>query len=206
MTDNIDIIKKQLRQRISLISKAMQSTIPRKVGVIAVQHTRENFRQSGFVDGGLHPWKPAQRQSGKGTDARYGTLTSRRNHLMMSTDYDAQPGKVTVYNDVEYARAHNEGGQWTTQPAVTPRLRKYAWYRYYQLTGIKRGMGKRAKANRNAKASPEALMWKSIALTKKTRLTIRVNMPKRTFLAPSKELTEKVRNTVLKEIENIIKQ
>ena len=44
--------------------KEINVVLPRKVAVMAKQHFRNNFRQSGFVDGGLRPWQRAQREGG----------------------------------------------------------------------------------------------------------------------------------------------
>ena len=35
------------------IEKEMYDRLPRKIGVIAKQHFKDNFRKSGFVDGGV---------------------------------------------------------------------------------------------------------------------------------------------------------
>ena len=62
------------------IIKEVHDKLPRKVGVVAVNHFKQNFR-----DGGLHPWKRTRRQDSNSPDARYSPLTSRRNHLMRSS-------------------------------------------------------------------------------------------------------------------------
>lgn len=46
--------------------------LPRKVAVIAKRHFRDNFRLSGFVDGGLHQWQRAS----SSISAQYRTLIS----------------------------------------------------------------------------------------------------------------------------------
>ena len=58
--------------------------LPRKVGVVAVNHFKQNFRDGGWIDNGLHPWKRTRRQDSNSPDAKYGPLTSRRNHMMRS--------------------------------------------------------------------------------------------------------------------------
>ncbi len=66
------------------IMREVNDRLPRKVGVIAVNHFKQNFRDGGWLDDGLHPWKRTLRQKQGGPDAKYGPLTSRRNHLMSS--------------------------------------------------------------------------------------------------------------------------
>lgn len=39
------------------IMKEVNDRLPRKVGVIAVNHFKQNFRDGGWLDDGLHPWK-----------------------------------------------------------------------------------------------------------------------------------------------------
>lgn len=72
------------------IIKEVHDRLPRKVGVVAVNHFKQNFRDGGWLDGGwldggLHPWKRTRRQDSNSPDARYSPLTSRRNHLMRSS-------------------------------------------------------------------------------------------------------------------------
>ena len=77
------------------IMKEVNDRLPRKVGVIAVNHFKQNFRDSGWLDDGLHPWKKTLRQKQGGPDAKYGPLTSRRNHLMSSIQSKPGMGEVT---------------------------------------------------------------------------------------------------------------
>ena len=66
------------------IIKEVNDRLPRKVGVTAVNHYKQNFRDGGWLDNGLHPWKRTRRQDSNSPDAKYGPLTSRRNHMMRS--------------------------------------------------------------------------------------------------------------------------
>ena len=67
------------------IIKEVHDRLPRKVGVIAVNHFKQNFRDGGWLDGGLNPCERPRRQDSNSPDARYSPLTSRRNHLMRSS-------------------------------------------------------------------------------------------------------------------------
>jgi phage gpG-like protein len=179
------------------ILKEVNDRLPRKVGVIAVNHFRQNFRDSGWLDDGLHPWKKTLRQQQGGRDARYGPLTSRRNHLMRSIQANPGVGEVTVENPVPYAAIHNEGGDITTHPTVTKRMKKYAWRMVYSLAGVK-GKGKLPK-----QLPDKAQMWKSIALTKKNKITVRAHIPQRQFMGDSHELQIKVNKAINESIERI---
>ena len=99
-----------LQQREKELKRALERTIPVKVGREAKNHFQENFLKGGFVDKGLHPWQRSKRQgTSKGAKGSYKTLLSGRNHLYSSINYRAEPYRVTLTNDVPYARVHNEG-------------------------------------------------------------------------------------------------
>ena len=102
--------EQQLRRNKEALGRLITRTLPVKAGTIAVQHFRDNFRQEGFVDSSLQLWKPAKRKSDpKNPDNAYKTLLSRRNNLYKSIRKKTAPGVATVYTDVPYAAAHNEG-------------------------------------------------------------------------------------------------
>ena len=92
------------------IIKEVHDRLPRKVGVTAVNHFKQNFRDGGWLDNGLHPWKRTRRQDSNSPDAKYSPLTSRRNHMMRSIQASTSPGQVTIEDPVPYAAIHNDGG------------------------------------------------------------------------------------------------
>lgn len=184
---NAKDIDKILAQNIKEIERELMVNLPRKVGVIAKNQFTDNFRKGGFLDNGIQPWRRTKRQDGEGTDARYSPLTSRRDHLMRSITVHPSPGKVEIRNDVEYANIHNEGGN--THPRVTPKMRKFAWAKFYSLS------------NHGKDITPEAESWKGLALTKKRILNIRI--PQRKFIGDSRELTEKIEKLIQDTIQKI---
>ena len=54
------------------VEKAIKNTLPRKIAILAKNHFKNNFRQSGFVNGGKQAWKRTMRQS---FGSRYTPLT-----------------------------------------------------------------------------------------------------------------------------------
>ena len=180
--------------------------MPVIVGNIAKRHIEEDFRKGGFTHNGFHKWQETERQrnGGKGADSRYGPLLSGRNHLSGSIEYTPGNGTVTVFTRVPYAGIHNQGGM--VQTTVTPKMRRFAWAMYYKATGIKRKMkhGGKARKQREENASKDALNWKRLALTKKTKLTVRI--PRRQFMpsTPGTELTKKISDKLQQEIQKII--
>lgn len=193
-TPKITVLVQKLRNQ---LEKEVRDVLPRRVGVQAVNLVKRNFRDGGFHDGGLKPWQKSQRElaGGKSAGSRYGTLLSARNHLMSSTQYRAVPAGVLIENPVPYASLHNEGGVVSSSPAVTPKMRKFAWAMVYKTAGGKRKKG--------TPLPEDARKWLALALTKKTHLTIRAKMPKRQFIGESRELREMVRKEIRASIERI---
>lgn len=192
---NIDKIFAELAKK---VQREVQINLPRKVGIIAKNHFTDNFRKGGFVDSSLEPWQTTKRQqTGRGAEGKYTPLTSRRDHLMRSITSHPKPGEVTIINDVEYANIHNEGG--VVNPKVTDKMRRFAWYKVYSLAGIKKGSKKKGKTAKPL--PPEAEAWKAIALTKKSRLNIKI--PQRKFIGDSAALNKKIEELIVQTINKL---
>ena len=173
-------------------------TLPVKIGAKAKSLFQENFRKGGFQDGGLHAWQVTRRQLlGKGADAQRGPLLSSRQILYKSIAYTPERGAVTIYSDVKYATIHNEGGTVVSHPRITPKMRRFAWARYYESGGGKKG--------HNGQETGDAAMWKALALTKKSTLTIKSKIPKRQFMGSSRELNSAVEQIINTEVGKIIR-
>lgn len=171
------------------LQRYIQRQLPVKIGAKAKSIFQENFRKGGFQDGAsFEAWPATKRQiSGRGADAGRGPLLSSRKVLYSSIRYVPGNGHVVISSDVAYAGIHNDGG--TTHPRVTPKMRKYAWARYYEAGGSKA-------------ASKEADQWKGLALTKKQTLNIKI--PRRHFIGPTTTLTTAVQTMVEKDLINIL--
>lgn len=207
MAHDIQHRQEQLAQGLLQLA---QRTFPVKGGVIAKRHFQDNFRQGGFVDGGLNAWQATKRQlsGSKSAAARYGPLMSSRKNLFSGLNYTPGVGRTILYNDVPYAPIHQFGG--VTHPRVTPKMRAFAWAQYYREAGVKpkaaAGEKQGKKADRAKTAEPiseQALMWKRMALTKKATLTVRI--PKRPFMGESRELNTKIKAMMAEEINKLLK-
>lgn len=121
---------RQFSQRVAAkqrqIAQLLQRRLPVVVGRLAKNHYQDNFRQGGFVNGGLHPWPKAKRLSSGRTDAagNYGTLLSGDKHLFNAIKYIPSDYRVKVSNELVYAPIHNWGG--TVSVTVTERMRRFA--------------------------------------------------------------------------------
>ena len=185
----------------------MKRKMPALVGRMAKDHYQDNFRKGGFVNNGLNPWPKAKRLSCGRTDAasNRGTLLSTDDHLFKSIKYVPSDYRVRVANDLLYAPVHNWGG--TVSPTVTPKMRRYAWWKYYQAAGKIQKVDKGKKKNpattgKIQTENPEALFWKRLALTKKKKLQVRI--PQRQFLGESRELSDKIGEKIEKEVNKIV--
>lgn len=189
-----------------ILDNLMRRQLPVIAGRMAKDHFQDNFRKSGFVNGGLHPWKPAKRLSSgnPGASAKYRTLLSGRNHLFSSINYAPGEYRVRIFNSVKYASLHNWGG--IANPTVTNRMRRFAWAMFYKaLEKSKKSATGTQSRKKGAIQQPEneqARFWKSMALTKKTRYNIRI--PQRQFLGESQELSNSIAARTEKEIRNIL--
>lgn len=197
--DNLKEVFSDLKKKQAKADDLMQRKMPVFAGRIAVNHVQDNFRKGGFVNNGLQKWKKSNREiyGGKGAANNYGTLLSGRNHLYSSTKYTPEKRKVTIRNDVDYAPIHNWGGTIaiTTRPSVSPKMRKFAWAKYYAAGGGKK----------DQPIGADAQFWKNLALTKKTKLeiNIKVRMPQRQFLGESVEMNAEIRAKMDEEMQKI---
>ncbi|HBG39920.1 MAG TPA: hypothetical protein DDW85_00735 [Porphyromonadaceae bacterium] len=189
--NNLQEFYSEIEKKRREVNDLMRRKMPVHAGRIAVNHVQDNFRKGGFTNNGLHKWKKSNREiyGGKAAAGNYGTLLSGRNHLYSSAKYIPGDARVSIQNEVEYAGIHNWGG--TVSPRVTPKMRKFAWAKYYALGG----------GDKDKPVGPDVGFWKGLALTKKTKLNIR--MPQRQFLGESIELNEAIQAKLDQELEKI---
>lgn len=187
---NIHRFNKEIIRFEQDLDNLIRKKMPVLAGGIAKNHIKENFRKGGFRNNGLQKWPVTKRQL-KGSP--YGPLLSKRDHLMNNIRYVPGDGEVTIINDTPYAGLHNYGGEINTHPTVTPKMRKFAWAKYHEIT-----------KGKNKNVPDEAQMWKRLALTKKAKLNIKAKIPQRQFMGDSKELQEEIRKKLESEIEKLL--
>ena len=194
-------LKRYLQLKGDKIEQLIRIQMPVIAGQTAVSHFKSNFRQGGFINDGLQSWPKAKREGkDKSAGSNYKTLLSGRNHLYGSISYIPGDSSVLIKNDVPYASIHNEGGTIQSHPTVTPKMRKFAWAKYYEALKVPKG----SKVTKNATIPEDARRWRNLALTKKTKLNIKAVMPKRQFIGESQELTEKLQAKLEQKLEQII--
>ena len=65
---NIQEFSRRLQQKAAELNDFRHRKLPVLVGCTAKDHFQKNFRQGGFVDGGLHPWQEAWRRKKGGKE------------------------------------------------------------------------------------------------------------------------------------------
>lgn len=153
--------------------KTLVLQMPLLLGNEAVNFFQENFtKREGFIDKSREKWKKRkQEDAGRGILIKSGRLVRSIRISSLS------PSRVTISTDVPYAEAHNEGQ--TLKPKVTPKMRKFAWAKYYE-------------------SNKQEEMWKRIALTKKE--TLNIKMPQRKFMGESEHLRAKLNRLIEREL------
>lgn len=113
----IEEMKDKIAQQKIDIERAINEDIPRKVGNRVVRMTKQNFQDEGYFG---KRWKKVKRRQpqrkghGKryqGSDTRRKILTGRTGDLGRSIKAKPEKASVTIYSDLPYSAAHNEGTQ-----------------------------------------------------------------------------------------------
>jgi phage gpG-like protein len=183
--------QKLFESRLKDLKKYASQDLPRHMGKIAVDAFRDNFHQGGYQDDEFTAWKPSKRiGQGKSAAAAYGTLLSSRVELYNSIRYSIAGNKVIVSSGKPYSRIHNEGGTINQTIQVTPKMRKFAWAKYYEANGGEPGDSGRE--------------WKGLALTKKQAINRTFTMPKRQFMGPSAHVKKLIYDRMVKDFKRIL--
>lgn len=113
----IEQMKDKIAQQKIEIERAINDDLPRLVGNRVVRMTKQNFEDEGYFG---KRWKEVKRREphrkghGKryhGSDTRRKILTGRTGDLGRSIKAKPERASVTIYSDLPYSAAHNEGMQ-----------------------------------------------------------------------------------------------
>lgn len=190
-------LQREINRAIQELIRLKDRVLPVKVGRAVRDSVRDNFRKGGFYG---QTWKPPLRTDLGFESPSYGPMLSGTNHLMMSTDYVPEPGRVIIQNSLIYAQIHNEGGEIT----VTKRMKGYFWSMYYKrgLVGEMYGKAKGKKNRQKADSlNAEAQFWRNMALKK---VGDKIKIPQRQFLGEHPEVNRIVREVINQELLNFI--
>jgi hypothetical protein len=166
-----------------LSNEFFRNSVPNVIAEKATAYFKERFTTKEWEG---TPWQETK------VPVKRGTLMVRSANLMNTVKPKLVSSEKVIISagsdQVPYARAHNEGE--TITIPVTPKMRKFAWAKYYEEAGkdvkTNKAGGKYQSIDIGKKANP----WKGLALTKKTALTIK--LPMRRFMGPSELMNEQI--------------
>ena len=168
-------------QDIQKAAKSVLNDAPRAVGVLAVNHFKQNFSEGGF-DG--EKWKLRKRDKDPGRAVLVGKGSGHLRNSIRVQSYRSDG--VTIVSQEKYSQIHNEGGT-INHPGGTSYFVK----------------GKTAIFVKNSTAARYASMHKRLMLKTKPH---KIPMPQRKFMGESKVLNSKIvkwiRNRMNKELGN----
>ena len=154
-----------------------------------INFVMRNFAEQGFMDSTFQPWaeRKLDDDSGRAVLTKSAAL---RDSVKLT---QSSPERVIVGSDAIHAHIHNEGG--IINIPITKKMRKFFWFKYYQIAD--------KKGNIVSGSATEASMYKAMALSRKTHLTVK--MPKRQFMGNSQTFNRDIDAKFLKMIERRFK-
>jgi phage gpG-like protein len=165
------------------------TTMPTKIGTIAVNFSKERFREKNWIDNTVQPWKPLSRKrksrsgSGKARKSQSILVDSGRLAHSIHKVY-ADQNLIIIATDVPYAQIHNEGGQITKSVEV----RKHARREHQRKRAGKKGKKSTVKAH-----TVNAHMRK-----------MNLDIPARQFMGESEELNRRIIQFIDNEFQNAL--
>jgi len=175
-----------IRRKAQDIEAYVNTRFPAQAGDTALRFINGNFRAQGHQGATFKRWKQ---------NTRNGTVLVGRGHLRSATYYTTENGMALIKNTMPYSKIHNEGGE----IPITNKMRRFFWAMYYKEKGSmsRTTSGKIRNNKRNRRITEISNIWKNMALTKKTKLTI----PQRQFAPMSNENNPVLNRAVLRKIE-----
>lgn len=154
----------------------MRRKMPVMVGRMAKDHFQDNFRQGGFVNGGLHPWPKAKRLSSGGFRCRQQLWNAA-----LRQETSVQIGRI--YTCRLPGKGIQRGGLCTHQQLGRGnRCHRHRPHEALCMGQVLQGFGKKKKTGTGQKKrvkrrskpkelNPQAQFWRNMALTQKRNCT-----------------------------------
>lgn len=106
--NNVDM--REFTNRLDAVLQTYQK-LPTEIATIAVNFSKERFRDQAWLDKTKHAWKPRKKMRGRSGRASQ-TLLVKSGRLKRSIrKIKATTDEVIIGTDAEYAEIHNEGGK-----------------------------------------------------------------------------------------------
>lgn len=153
-------------------------TIPAEIAVIAVNFSKERFRDQAWMDETKHNW--AKRKTQRGRERRNQTILVDTARLKRSIrKIKANSKQVIIGSDVPYAEIHNEGGE----------INKTVNVKSYTVKSYERKSHTRTRKGRTE--TVKAYTVKSHTIEAHTR-EMNLKIPSRRFLGNSYTLQRRI--------------
>ena len=156
------------------------SKAPRALGSIAVSFFKQSFRNQGFTNDTLEPWKPrsGNKDNGRAILVKSGRL---RNSIRI---VKADTSVIIIGTDVPYAKIHNRGyvGGVTVKAHHRTKISKVLVYNI------------KSKKGRTVKTDTGRSQIQSF--------TRRIRMPKRQFMGNSAQLNKLIKQWFVSQLKN----
>lgn len=180
----------ELDRKLREVRQLARRDLPRIVGVEAVEHFADNFRQGGFVNGGLHKWANVKRRDP--TSRWYGFEYKGEKRTYYAFKRDKKTGK-TYKSEIQ--KRLNYSPTATTRAVLTSKRNH-----------LMNAFGYRAEAGKTTvyNDAPHAKIHNEGG-TFKVFGKATAKMPKRQFIGYSKELNKKIEQEMLRQIDRIFK-
>lgn len=178
--------EKMLLTKANEVRTYANNRFPSVAGNIALRFINGNFRAGGFQGATFKKWKKSK-----------GTTLVKTGALRSANTYTTQEGKVTLKNNMPYAKVHNEGFKGTINIKAHTR-------NTYGKTKVGTG-----KFNKNGSERTKTLTQKTDERQVKAH-TRNVDIEQRQFMPiksnDSPVLNNAIQREVARELENIFKQ
>lgn len=159
--------------------KAAYAKLPDEIAAVAVNFSKERFRDQAWLDETKHPWKPRKRPR-KGGKKRSQTLLVDTVRLKKSIRrISVSPHRVIIGTDVPYASIHNYGGTITGTFNV----------RAHTVKAHRRRAYTRTRAGRTERIKAQTVKFHPVASHSRK---VNTRIPQRQFLGESYTLIRRI--------------
>jgi len=170
-----------LRDILPRITAYLRSQQPIKRSSRVLNQTfRDSFQRQGWIEKRtVQRWAP--RKATERGRSRGILIQSGRLRRGIRTRVRSRR-KAEISNDVPYAKAHNEGETIRQSIAITPKMRKFFWAKYYETQDER---------------------WKAMALSKGP-INRTITLPERRFMGVSPFVEERILKNLERDIINLL--
>ena len=172
-------------KRLKQLEKSLKR-LPPKMGVVAVNFTKERFVRKNWVGTKREPWTKRQRKTRGSLMTKTGRLKRSIRKISVSSEH------ILIGTDVPYARIHNEGGELNQKVKVKEHSRA--------ITRERATYNIRTRKKRTLKGRVRTGETKVKAHTRQMNTTI----PQRQFMGESEVLLRRLERLIEKEFKQAL--